>query len=253
MNERIMQFRVGVMILATILITAILVSLFPGSSTLLHGTYDLHQVQRRPGRDPRHARPQGRHPHRPRAERAVCRRRRGGDRHGGDRSRPSCLQQRAVQGDQFAVDGRCLAGVRADGDLSRRKGRDQGRRRAARAVGPGHDRLDCQPAEAGGPDPGHAQHGRPRRTHRADPRRRAVGEERGSDQPHDRRGRRDDEDSRSRPWSPATICSATRNSASRSSRRSPKCRPCSRRRGPRWNGSGAPSPRWSTTCRTSRA
>ena len=42
MNERIMQFRVGVMILATILIAAILVLLFMGSSPLLHGTYTIY-------------------------------------------------------------------------------------------------------------------------------------------------------------------------------------------------------------------
>ena len=37
-----MQFRVGVMILATILIAAILVLLFMGSSPLLHGTYTIY-------------------------------------------------------------------------------------------------------------------------------------------------------------------------------------------------------------------
>ena len=42
MNERTMQFRVGVMILATILIAVILVSLFMGSSPLLHGTYTIY-------------------------------------------------------------------------------------------------------------------------------------------------------------------------------------------------------------------
>ena len=42
MNERIMQFRVGVMILATILIAAILVLLFMGSTPLLHGTYTIY-------------------------------------------------------------------------------------------------------------------------------------------------------------------------------------------------------------------
>ncbi|MGO9115464.1 MAG: MlaD family protein, partial [Thermoguttaceae bacterium] len=42
MNERIMQFRVGVMILATILIAAILVLLFMGTSPLLHGTYTIY-------------------------------------------------------------------------------------------------------------------------------------------------------------------------------------------------------------------
>ncbi len=42
MNERIMQFRVGVMILATILIAAVLVLLFMGSTPLLHGTYTIY-------------------------------------------------------------------------------------------------------------------------------------------------------------------------------------------------------------------
>ena len=42
MNERIMQFRVGVMILATILIAVILVSMFMGSSPLLQGTYTIY-------------------------------------------------------------------------------------------------------------------------------------------------------------------------------------------------------------------
>ena len=42
MNERIMQFRVGVMVLATILIAAILVLLFMGSTPLLHGTYTIY-------------------------------------------------------------------------------------------------------------------------------------------------------------------------------------------------------------------
>ena len=42
MNERIMQFRVGVMILATILIAVILVLLFMGSTPLLHGTYTIY-------------------------------------------------------------------------------------------------------------------------------------------------------------------------------------------------------------------
>lgn len=41
MNERIMQFRVGVMILAAILIAAILVLLFKGSS-LMQGTYPIY-------------------------------------------------------------------------------------------------------------------------------------------------------------------------------------------------------------------
>jgi len=41
MNERIMQFRVGVMVLATILIATILVLLFMGSTPLLHGTYTI--------------------------------------------------------------------------------------------------------------------------------------------------------------------------------------------------------------------
>jgi len=42
MNERIMQFRVGVMILATALIALILVLLFMGSTPLLHGTYTIY-------------------------------------------------------------------------------------------------------------------------------------------------------------------------------------------------------------------
>ena len=42
MNERIMQFRVGVMILATILIALILVAIFIGSSPLLQSTYPIH-------------------------------------------------------------------------------------------------------------------------------------------------------------------------------------------------------------------
>ncbi len=42
MNERIMQFRVGVMILATILIAGILVLLFMGTSPLLHRTYTIY-------------------------------------------------------------------------------------------------------------------------------------------------------------------------------------------------------------------
>ena len=42
MNERVMQFRVGVMILATALIAAILVLLFMGTSPLTHGTYTIY-------------------------------------------------------------------------------------------------------------------------------------------------------------------------------------------------------------------
>src|SRR5208337_3202542 len=42
MNERIMQFRVGVMILATILIALILGLLFTGTGPLLRGTYPIY-------------------------------------------------------------------------------------------------------------------------------------------------------------------------------------------------------------------
>ena len=42
MNERVMQFRVGVFILATIMISAILVLLFAGSSPWFHGTYTIY-------------------------------------------------------------------------------------------------------------------------------------------------------------------------------------------------------------------
>jgi phospholipid/cholesterol/gamma-HCH transport system substrate-binding protein len=42
MNERIMQFRVGVMVLATVLITMILLLLIRGPSPLFHGTYTIY-------------------------------------------------------------------------------------------------------------------------------------------------------------------------------------------------------------------
>ena len=42
MDERVVQFRVGVMVLATVLITAILVLLFGEVPALVHGSYTIH-------------------------------------------------------------------------------------------------------------------------------------------------------------------------------------------------------------------
>ena len=124
MNERIMQFRVGVMILATILIAAILVLLFMGSSPLLHGTYTIYiKFSEAPGvtRDT---------PVRKAGIRiGRVRNVQFADDDSGvivtaeiDRDRHS-VQRRAMQGDEFAPDGRCLAGVRADREFSGREGR----------------------------------------------------------------------------------------------------------------------------------
>ena len=155
MNERIMQFRVGVMILATILIAAILVLLFMGSSPLLHGTYTIYiKFSEAPGvtRDTP-VRKAGIRIGRVRDVQFA-------DDDAGvivtaeidrDRHLYSNEQCRATSS---LLDGRCLAGVRADRQFSRRKGRNQARRRPARADGPGHDQLDCRPAKAGGPDLG---------------------------------------------------------------------------------------------------
>ena len=83
MNERIMQFRVGVMILATILIAAILGLLFMGTGPLLRGTYPIYiKFNDAPGVTRDTPGPHGRHPHRTRAKRAACQRRRRSDRHG---------------------------------------------------------------------------------------------------------------------------------------------------------------------------
>jgi phospholipid/cholesterol/gamma-HCH transport system substrate-binding protein len=51
MNDRVMQFRVGVMVLATAIIAGILIVLFGDLPSLVQATYPLKiRIQRRPGR-----------------------------------------------------------------------------------------------------------------------------------------------------------------------------------------------------------
>ena len=66
MDERIMQFRVGVMVLATLIVTAILLVMFGKLPTLIGRNTTIYDpLWLRPRRDRGHARPQERHPYRP--------------------------------------------------------------------------------------------------------------------------------------------------------------------------------------------
>ena len=189
MNEHIMHFRVGVMVLATFLERVDPRAVFhPIEQPAGPHLYDLHQVQRRPGRGRQHSGPQGGHPHRPGTERAVRQERHRSDRHGGHRKRPSSIYQRAVPGNESGADGRCLAGFRAAGECSKRKGRkNQRRRHPGREIGRRHDRLGCRPAKAGDSGPGRAHRGRPRHRPAGDQRRGTVGKKQGPDPGDDHR------------------------------------------------------------------
>ena len=162
MNERIMQFRVGVMVLAAILIAAILVLLFKGSS-LMQGTYPIYiKFSEAPGvsRDTpvrmdgiRIGRVQ---------EVQFANRDTRRDRYRRDRPQPHALQRRSVPGDVFAADGRRRVGVRA----GRRRRRQPSSHRAgdypAGTVAPEPHGLAGRYAATGSRDLGDPQHGRPR-------------------------------------------------------------------------------------------
>ena len=194
MNERVMQFRVGLVVLATVLIGAILVLSFMGSAPLLsRQVHHLYQVQRGAGRDPRHAGPQGGHPHRPGAKRPIRRQRRGSARHGRHRPRPPRLQRRGLPRSQLAVAGRHVAGVPARARHAARPHAAGGGRSYQGQNRTGHDRIDHRFAEAGGADVGHAGQGRPGPARRAEPHRPPRGGQRRQVHPLARRDRRDDE------------------------------------------------------------
>ena len=74
MDERVVKFRVGVMVLSTLFIAGILMLLFGDARSLVRGSYThLHALYRCAGRDRRNAGAQERHPDRPRHQGAVCR------------------------------------------------------------------------------------------------------------------------------------------------------------------------------------